>query len=95
MFDFSYEPMAFVFVFWCSFMANLELQASAGFCCIDDVIHAGDYFVAFPLEAVMVAPADRFFTECRRRVWLPPRISATHCPGPSCHARLDALGLHT
>ena len=30
--------------------------------------HAGDYFAAFPMEAAMVAPADRFLTECRRRV---------------------------
>ena len=60
-------------------MANLELQASAGFCCIDDVIHAGDYFAVFPLEAVMVVPADRFFTECRRRVWLPLCILIRCC----------------
>ena len=40
------------------------------------------------------APADRFLTECRRRVWLPLGICATHCPGPSCNARLDALGMH-
>ena len=53
--------------------------------------HAGDYFAAFPLEAAMVAPADRFLTECRRRVWLPLRICATHCAGPSCNAPLDAL----
>ena len=55
--------------------------------------HAGDYFATFPLEPAMVAPADRFLTECRRRVWLPLGICATHCPGPSCNALLDARGL--
>ena len=42
----------------------------------------------------MVAPADRFLTECRRRVWLRLGICATHCPGPSCNAFLGARGLH-
>ena len=42
----------------------------------------------------MVAPADRFLTECRRRVWLPLGICATHCPGRSCNALLDTRGLH-
>ena len=56
--------------------------------------HAGDYFATFPLEPAMVAPADRFLTECRRRVWLPLGICATRCPGASCNALLDAHGLH-
>ena len=51
--------------------------------------HAGDFFAIFPLDPAMVAPADFFLNECRRRVMLLLRVSADRCPGPSCNARLD------
>ena len=56
--------------------------------------HAGDFFAIFPLDPAMVAPADCFLNECRRRVMLPLCISADRCPGPACNVRSDPLGLH-